>query len=146
MPYKAKRPCRYPGCCALVDGSWCEAHQPRRPVTQYEAERGSASERGYNGRWQKARATYLRQHPLCIHCLRIGQTVAASVVDHIQPHKLHDALASGDDDLISTAQSRFWDTGNWQSLCKRCHDVKTATEDGGFGRSRSVSTPKTLGL
>lgn len=45
---------------------------------------------------------------------------AASVVDHIVPHK-------GD-------QKLFWRRSNWQSLCKRCHDVKTATEDGGFGR------------
>jgi predicted kinase len=44
---------------------------------------------------------------------------AGEVVDHIIPHK-------GDYEL-------FWDEGNWQTLCKRCHDVKTATEDGGFG-------------
>jgi 5-methylcytosine-specific restriction protein A len=45
--------------------------------------------------------------------------VAATVVDHIVPHK-------GD-------KVKFWDSSNWQSLCKRCHDAKTATEDGGFG-------------
>ena len=39
----------------------------------------------------------------------------ASVVDHIKPHK-------GDYDL-------FWDEANHQALCKRCHDIKTATED-----------------
>lgn len=44
---------------------------------------------------------------------------AASVVDHIIPHK-------GNDDL-------FWDMSNHQALCKKCHDIKTATEDGGFG-------------
>ena len=27
----------------------------------------------------------------------------------------------------------FWDEANHQALCKRCHDIKTATEDGGFG-------------
>ena len=46
--------------------------------------------------------------------------VRATVVDHIIPHK-------GD-------QKLFWDTRNWQPLCKPCHDKKTATEDGGFGR------------
>jgi 5-methylcytosine-specific restriction protein A len=50
------------------------------------------------------------------------EVVAAVVVDHIIPHKGDKAL--------------FWDSGNWQALCKRCHDVKTATEDGGFGRNR----------
>ena len=43
----------------------------------------------------------------------------ATVVDHIIPHK-------GDMDI-------FWDEDNWQPLCKRCHDQKTATENGGFG-------------
>nr|WP_292832122.1 HNH endonuclease signature motif containing protein [Mesorhizobium sp.] len=28
----------------------------------------------------------------------------------------------------------FWDRSNWQPLCKPCHDRKTATSDGGFGR------------
>lgn len=42
------------------------------------------------------------------------------MVDHIIPHK-------GD-------QSLFWDQMNWESLCARCHGLKTATEDGGFGR------------
>lgn len=44
----------------------------------------------------------------------------ASIVDHIIPHK-------GDKQL-------FWDRDNWQPLCKKHHDRKTATEDGGFGR------------
>lgn len=47
-----------------------------------------------------------------------GQLTEAKVVDHIKPHR-------GDKEL-------FWDSTNWQSLCKRHHDIKTATEDGGF--------------
>lgn len=59
-------------------------------------------------------------HPLCVHCLKQGRTEAATVVDHIIPH-------CGDMVL-------FWDSANnWQSLCKTHHDVKTASEDGGFG-------------
>lgn len=46
----------------------------------------------------------------------------AEVVDHIQSHK-------GDMRL-------FWDESNWQPLCKRHHDIKTASEDGGFGNKR----------
>ena len=30
-------------------------------------------------------------------------------------------------------QALFWNASNWQALCKRCHDAKTAREDGGFG-------------
>jgi 5-methylcytosine-specific restriction protein A len=87
---------------------------------QLSVRRGSAHERGYGIRWQVARVAHLRDHPLCVRCLALGDTTAANVVDHIKPHK-------GD-------QALFWQRDNWQSLCKRCHDYKTATEDGGFGR------------
>jgi 5-methylcytosine-specific restriction protein A len=46
----------------------------------------------------------------------------ASIVDHVRPHH-------GEADL-------FYDEANLQALCKRCHDRKTAREDGGFGRRR----------
>ena len=77
----------------------------------------------YNGRWQKARAGYLAKHPLCREHEALGQYIPATVVDHIQPHK-------GD-------MSLFWDSDNWQPLCKACHDAKTAREDGGFGNKAS---------
>ncbi|MDR3427954.1 HNH endonuclease [Silvimonas sp.] len=140
MPYRAKRPCPHPGCHALVDSGWCAEHQRKRDHSAYDSQRGTASERGYNARWQKARATYLRSHPCCVRCK--PRDVPAAVVDHIKPHKMHEALISGDDDLIAFAQSLFWDTSNWQALCKRCHDRKTAKEDGGFGRSRVRETDK----
>lgn len=76
--------------------------------------RGSRSERGYGRRWKRARLRWLACNPLCVEHLRSGETVVASVVDHIQPHK-------GDWRL-------FWDQQNWQSLCKSCHDRKTAKE------------------
>ena len=41
--------------------------------------------------------------------------VAAVVVDHIEPHR-------GD-------KIKFWDRGNWQPLCKDCHDRKTGGEE-----------------
>jgi 5-methylcytosine-specific restriction endonuclease McrA len=51
-------------------------------------------------------------------CEAAGLTVAATVVDHITPHKGDAAL--------------FWDPANWQPLCKRCHDsTKQRLEKGG---------------
>ena len=41
-------------------------------------------------------------------CLKIGDTTAAGVVDHMKPHR-------EDVDL-------FFDDTNLQSLCKACHD------------------------
>ena len=79
----------------------------------------TSTQRGYGYRWQKARETYLLDHPLCVYCDRQGRTTASSVVDHKVPHR-------GDDRL-------FWDRDNWQSLCKHCHDsVKQAEEAAGF--------------
>lgn len=73
--------------------------------------RPSSGERGYDARWRRARRLHLAEHPLCAECERQGITTAATVVDHIVPHR-------GDERL-------FWNTANWQSLCKTCHDAKT---------------------
>lgn len=81
--------------------------------------RSSACERGYNYRWRKAREAYLRKHPLCVECASAGRTEQATRVDHIIPHKDNQEL--------------FWDITNWQGLCERHHNIKTAKEDGGFG-------------
>lgn len=89
---------------------------PARPATP----RASARERGYDWRWQKARAAFLAAHPLCAECEREGRLTAATVVDHVVPHK-------GDQEL-------FWRESNWAPMCAACHDRKTATHDGAFGR------------
>ncbi|WP_295378386.1 HNH endonuclease [uncultured Pseudacidovorax sp.] len=121
MPQLAPRPCSFPGCGRLVrDGTFrCEQHKgaERRAADE---RRGTAASRGYGSAWQRAREGFLRAHPLCVRCEARDLVVAATVVDHIKPHKGDKAL--------------FWERGNWQALCKPCHDVKTATEDGGFGR------------
>lgn len=79
----------------------------------------TSSQRGYDYKWQKAREQYLRDNPLCVYCAKLGRTAAANIVDHIVAHR-------GDRDL-------FWDQGNWQSLCKPCHDsVKQAEEAAGL--------------
>lgn len=92
---------------------------PKERKAQADKERPSSASRGYDHKWRKARLAFLRAHPLCVHCERDGQVTAATVVDHITPHQ-------GDMEL-------FWDSSNWQPLCKRCHDIKTAKEDGRWG-------------
>ena len=124
MPTAARKPCTWPGCPALVSGgSRCERHrgEARR---QADAARASSSERGYSAAWQKARRAFLSKHPLCAEHERRGELRPATVVDHVVPHR-------GDKTL-------FWTRTNWQPLCKPCHDRKTATEDGGFGRGAEV--------
>ncbi|MCW8917157.1 MAG: HNH endonuclease [Magnetovibrio sp.] len=63
----------------------------------------------YGYKWKKARAKFLKEHPVCEGvCKEDGRVAAASVVDHVIPHR-------GDLEL-------FWDRSNWQALCKSCHD------------------------
>ena len=113
---RPKRPCTWPGCHVLIHGGGrCEEHA-RKERKQLDAQRGTAQQRGYTWDWHKARTAFLADHPLCVACSKQGLVNAAQVVDHIIPHK-------GDSDL-------FWDDRNWQALCKRCHDSKTAQEDG----------------
>lgn len=85
--------------------------------------RESASKRGYGRKWQKARLVHLHKHPLCVVCRSKGRIVAADEVDHIVPHHLDWRV--------------FWDRKNWQSLCSRCHGIKTAIESGAID-SRGV--------
>jgi 5-methylcytosine-specific restriction protein A len=94
----------------LTTTTHCPAHQRLR-----EQQRGSAAARGYDHRWQRYRKQYLNEHPLCVRCNEQQHLRAASVVDHIIPHR-------GDEGL-------FWDPTNHQPLCKDCHDAKTARED-----------------
>jgi len=109
MPRKAMKPCKHPGCPNLTEGLYCQQYQALHP------QRESASKRGYNYKWRKRSQAYLRKHSLCVKCLAGGKYVAATVVDHIIPHRLNPSL--------------MWDEGNWQALCKPCHDKKTGLED-----------------
>ena len=113
MPYRPSVPCKHPRCPALVpygSGPYCDEHK-----AAHQGDRESASRRGYNSRWQKARVRYLHSHPLCVECKKQGKLTQATVVDHIVPHR-------GD-------QKLFWNESNWQPLCNPCHDKKTWNED-----------------
>lgn len=139
MPVAAPKPCRQQGCGVLVrdGGGYCPAHK-RAVKKEVESRRESSTKRGYGYKWQQARAGHLRSHPFCVGHDRRGELVQATVVDHIVAHKLSEALESGDAERIVKAQELFWDCSNWQSLCKTCHDEKTAREDGAFGNQRAA--------
>ena len=56
----------------------------------------------------------LTANPLCAYCLTEGVTSAASVCDHVNPHR-------GD-------EVRFW-SGPFQSLCQTCHSSRKQREE-----------------
>jgi 5-methylcytosine-specific restriction enzyme A len=87
-------------------------YRPFPPRPRPRETRPTAAQRGYGSRWQRAAKAYLAAHPLCAECGRQGRVTAAACVDHVVPHRGDMAL--------------FWAPSNWQPLCKRCHDRKTA--------------------
>lgn len=68
--------------------------------------------------WKRLRACQLQREPFCRMCEQLGRMTAATVVDHVQPHR-------GD-------RSLFFDAGNLSSLCATCHNgAKQRLEKGG---------------
>jgi 5-methylcytosine-specific restriction endonuclease McrA len=87
------------------------ARSRREANRQYDARRGSARDRGYDARWDKASAAHRREHPFCQYCeagafgaVRVSSTTCT---DHLYPHR-------GDADL-------FWAAQWWVGSCDECH-------------------------
>lgn len=101
------------------------AGQRTRREANREADlrRGSARARGYDGRWDKAAATFRRRHPFCQYC-EVGAfgdvaVAATDLVDHLYPHR--------------TFEGVFWRTEWWVACCTACHSgPKQAAERQGL--------------
>lgn len=104
--------CNRVGCSELTRNKYCDKHIAEKPKQKPKKE--TSNEAGYTYRWQKQRLLYLKQNPICVICEWNGMITPATEVDHIIPHKKDWQV--------------FWDVDNWESLCKRCHAIKTFTE------------------
>lgn len=127
MPTRPGRTCTAtPGCVGIVRNGRCGVCGPRRAAQQqYDHQRGSASARGYDRRWQQLRLMILRNSPLCVDCLAEGRTTLATEVDHITPKR--DGGADAEENL--------------QPLCKPHHSRKTMRE---IKRRGKVTVPVTI--
>ena len=115
MPSRPLSPCAHPTCSGrAVNGRYCAAHAHLKPARKPD-DRPSAAARGYDAKWRRVRAMYLKRHPDCVVCGEHAQEV-----DHIVP------LADGG--------THKWD--NLQAMCKTHHSQKTVYQDGGFGNRR----------
>lgn len=77
---------------------------------EVDQRRGSAASRGYDSRWAKASATFLKRNPLCAYCALRGLPITpATCTDHLYPHRwpIYAAL--------------FWKTEWWVASCDTCH-------------------------
>ena len=94
--------------------SRCPEHTKQRAAT-YDRARGSATRRGYDGKWWLVRARFLQLHP---QCSGLCCGAVATEVDHIT------ALKHGGTHAFH----------NLRGYCKRHHSSKTARVDGRWGR------------
>ena len=112
MAEKPLRPCAKAGCFALTSEGYCPKHKPVKA-----SRRESAQWHGWYNKpiWtEDLRPAQLMRQPFCRTCQDRGIRTRATVVDHVIPFRGSWAL--------------FVDANNHQSLCKRCHDRKTAAE------------------
>lgn len=126
MPSAAPTPCRYPGCPELVSEKaargMCVRHvrEARAFLGQRARRRNFTDEdrkrdNWYSSKdWRNMRRSYISRNPLCVDCLSRGLLRPADVVDHIIERK--------DDDSLRL------DSSNLQSLCHKCHNIKSAEE------------------
>jgi len=123
-----KKLCSQVGCKTIVDhpddgtSPRCDKH-PRNytRVNTEERQKKYGHQFDENGkaiystyRWKKLRKTKAELNPLCEHCEVFGIAKPVEEVDH----KL--AIEDG---------GEIWNINNLQSLCKRCHIVKTRKEE-----------------
>jgi len=66
-------------------------------------------------RWHRMRGHQLKHFPMCKFCADLGHVTAATIADHIRPHK--------------GSRELFFDPDNLQSLCKHCHDSHKQSQD-----------------
>jgi 5-methylcytosine-specific restriction enzyme A len=84
-------------------------------VARYNVAMGQHAKLYNTKTWRAMRLQQLQSQPLCAYCASLGIVTAATVADHVIPHRGNLAL--------------FYDAGNLQSLCKPCHDSVKAREE-----------------
>ena len=96
-------------CCRCAQpatrGRFCATHVPKR-------NRPSSAKRGYDGRWRRFRAEYLRTRPYCEAPWGCGKPA-------VDVHHLDGEGPNG---------PRGFDPSNLQPLCHECHAEITARE------------------
>ena len=118
MPYKPKKPCAYPGCPNLTDGTYCQEHKKLETAKYNRFHRNRTAQSFYDSyAWRKLRAQFLLEHPICEECRKHGKLIKATIVDHIVP------ISKGGEPL---------DENNLQALCWSCHSSKSIREGSRF--------------
>lgn len=116
--------CARVGCHNLIPlgERYCSEHKQEQPHYTYATKKERAE---YEPRevafyaskqWRHLSKAFRYSHPLCAECLKQGRATPGRLVDHIHPIK----TAYGWEHRL--------DEKNCQSLCYRCHAIKTSKE------------------
>lgn len=105
------KPCKSPRCPNLVLGAarYCEAHRDLEPKPYSFKRRPPLKELYNTTRWQKTRAAFLAENPVCARCGRPANTVH------------HVAMARENPEL-------WFDFDNLEALCRGCHAKESQRE------------------
>jgi 5-methylcytosine-specific restriction endonuclease McrA len=112
MPFRAPSICSCGRAVASGQRCACKIVVARERAKATDAKRGSSRARGYDSKWDRERAAFLKANPICNFC-----PAPSKVVDHKTPHK-------GD-------MRVFWDRSNWQGLCTHCHSSTKQRQERG---------------
>ena len=117
MPKKPNKPCpgrgpRRNSCPNLIKSPekccpQCMVYA-KKETRQYDKERGSSGERGYDATWQKLRDIKANRDPLCEECLKSKKVKPLEIVHHIKPIEEYPELRLMMENLMS--------------LCNDCHE------------------------
>lgn len=112
MPSAPPTICNRPSCPGKVQAGVCSVCGPKRRQRDYDRNRGTSTERGYDYQWQQFRKRYLAANPLCLDCKETGIIAAARDIHHKQKLCDHPELKYEEENLLP--------------LCKMHHDKRTA--------------------
>lgn len=110
--------------------------------------RPSARQRGYDGHWEKARASFLAkpENQFCARCkerglLNVGQ-LRMDGSPQTNPHRMH--LVVNHKVPHKGDQTLFWDRKNWEVACPDHHDIRIQQEEHGTFKTGTDVTGRPL--
>jgi hypothetical protein len=108
----------------------------------------SARQRGYDGQWEKARATFLAlpENQFCERCKAAGILNAGHLrmdgTPQINPHRMH--LVVNHRIPHRGDKALFWDRKNWEVACPDHHDIRIQQEEHGTVKSGTDAAGRPL--
>ena len=103
--------------CPTINKLPKKPQQQQRPVSDAKSIRAIA----YNSaQWRKMRDTYMHEHPICEDCLKKGKVTPATDIHHIRS-----PFRGGEINW-----TLLLDYNNLMSLCKECHGLRHAKQQG----------------